>query len=423
MEKHENSGAHVAAQLAAAAANIARGAAQGGAAGAAVEGVKSFAPQLLKIIGGVLFFILCLPLLIFTALPSNMFAFPSVDDPEIAQLTSAAHQAADNYAKTQHSIQQRADHILQTASVGYDDVKASQSLQGFDGYWMAAISSVLHMQDLGEINAQETHNIINYSVQSSSSTEFYYVEEEYVYVKEDGSTEVRTRQVQRRRLHIALRASTPVEVMDQLGFTPEQRLWATQLHDTIADNQEQNEGGLVDLGDVTFTDASVPTVYYAQTDSRWGTNAYSGSTIGVAGCGPTAVAMVASTLGRSVTPAEVAAWSEQTGHACYGNGSYHSLVPDGLAHYGLRVECAGMPSAQRLVDALVSGKLVVVIMGPGTFTNSGHFMVLRGVTVDGKVLIADPISYNRSQRAWDLALIMKEAKRTASAGGPFWIVS
>ena len=62
-------------------------------------------------------------------------------------------------------------------------------------------------------------------------------------------------------------------------------------------------------------------------------------------------------------------------------------------------------------------------MGSGTFTTSGHFIVLRGVTVDGKVLIADPYSYSFSQREWDLSPIMQEAKRSAGAGGPFWIVS
>ena len=115
---------------------------------------------------------------------------------------------------------------------------------------------------------------------------------------------------------------------------------------------------------------------------------------------------------------------EGTGHAAYGNGSYHSLIPDALAnYYGLTVQRAGTSSAQQLVDTLSSGKLVVVIMGPGTFTTSGHFIVLRGVTADGKVLVADPYSYSFSQRKWNLSLIMREAKRSASAGGPFWIVS
>ena len=45
--------------------------------------------------------------------------------------------------------------------------------------------------------------------------------------------------------------------------------------------------------------------------------------------------------GSTVTPDQVAEWSESTGHAAYGNGSYHSLIPDALAHYGLTVQRAG----------------------------------------------------------------------------------
>ena len=212
--------------------------------------------------------------------------------------------------------------------------------------------------------------------------------------------------------------------MTQFGFTDFERQWAYQIHDTIADNQEQDDIPSVDMGDVTFTDTETHVVYYSQVESRWSDKAYSGSTIGIAGCGPTSVAIAVSTLtGRTVTPDQVAEWSEATGHAAYGNGSYHSLIPDALAHYGLTVQRAGTSCAQQLADALSAGKLVVVIMGPGTFTSTGHFMILRGTTATGKVLIADPISYNRSQKEWDLALILREAKHSAAAGGPFWIVS
>ena len=57
MENQENNRARTAAQLGATAVNIARGAAQGGVVGAAVEGVKSFAPQLIKVLAGILFFL------------------------------------------------------------------------------------------------------------------------------------------------------------------------------------------------------------------------------------------------------------------------------------------------------------------------------------------------------------------------------
>jgi hypothetical protein len=75
-----------------------------------------------------------------------------------------------------------------------------------------------------------------------------------------------------------------------------------------------------------------------------------------------------------------------------------------------------------MVDALADGKLVVAIMAKGHFTNSGHFIVLRGVTAEGKILVADPANYTRSQQAWDLAIILNEASGRAGAGGPFWII-
>ena len=73
------------------------------------------------------------------------------------------------------------------------------------------------------------------------------------------------------------------------------------------------------------------------------------------------------------------------------------------------------------MDALSQGKLVVALMTKGHFTSSGHFIVLRGVR-DGKILVADPSSYTRSQKAWDLSIILNEASRRAGAGGPFWII-
>jgi len=56
------------------------------------------------------------------------------------------------------------------------------------------------------------------------------------------------------------------------------------------------------------------------------------------------------------------------------------------------------------------------------FTSSGHFIVLRGVTSDGKILVADPASYSRSEKQWDLSIILSEASKYAAAGGPFWII-
>lgn len=80
------------------------------------------------------------------------------------------------------------------------------------------------------------------------------------------------------------------------------------------------------------------------------------------------------------------------------------------------------PTALAIVDALSEGKLVVTLMGPGHFTTGGHFIVLRGVTAEGKLLVADPVSYNKSQQEWDAEIVFNEASRNNAANGPFWII-
>ena len=119
----------------------------------------------------------------------------------------------------------------------------------------------------------------------------------------------------------------------------------------------------------------------------------------------------------------MADWAYENGYRCEGSGSFHSLIPEGARYFGLNVEGATRYEGQKIADALASGKLVVAIMGPGHFTTGGHFMVLRGVTAEGKILVADPGSYKRTGMEWDLSIILDESRRGAAAGGPFWIIS
>lgn len=111
----------------------------------------------------------------------------------------------------------------------------------------------------------------------------------------------------------------------------------------------------------------------------------------------------------------------ENGYWCSKSGSYHSLIPGAAEAWGLPVEGCTAAEPQRIVDALSSGKLVVAIMTKGHFTSGGHFIVLRGVQ-DGQILVADPASYNRSQKLWDMSIILGEASKRAGAGGPFWVI-
>ena len=150
---------------------------------------------------------------------------------------------------------------------------------------------------------------------------------------------------------------------------------------------------------VIFTDGATEVVYYNQLDERWADLPYGTDNIGGYGCGPTSMAIVVSSLtDQTVDPPTMAEWAYQNGYWCSGNGSYHSLIPGAAEGFGLQWESISTDDPQAVVDALASGKLIVALMSKGHFTSSGHFMVLRGVTSEGKILVADPASKKRSEQ-------------------------
>lgn len=136
-----------------------------------------------------------------------------------------------------------------------------------------------------------------------------------------------------------------------------------------------------------------------------------------------AMAIVVSSLtDQTVDPPTMAEWAYQNGYWCSGNGSYHSLIPGAAEGFGLQWESISTDDPQAVVDTLASGKLIVALMSKGHFTSSGHFMVLRGVTSEGKILVADPASKKRSEQEWDISIILDEARKGAAAGGPLWAI-
>ena len=58
----------------------------------------------------------------------------------------------------------------------------------------------------------------------------------------------------------------------------------------------------------------------------------------------------------------------------------------------------------------------------GVVHHEDQHMVLRGVTSEGKILVADPASKKRSEQEWDISIILDEARKGAAAGGPLWAI-
>ena len=365
-----------------------------------------------NVIAGVLAALLLLPMLIFTALPNTVFGYSSATNQGVADFTASAQRLADAYRniaqKNQSALERLVNSILPTfwtnGVADYDEYKVSNSSGAINQNWLIAIGSVRYKQDLAVMDDAALEDLL--------------------YGKLDYSASITDRV-----LNISVWDLTPEAYMTRLGFSQAEKDWATLLYSVMAEDQRVTVGDTdgpgsygTDYGDITFSNAATPVVYYNQTDARWGNKPYGKtSTIGRAGCGPTALAIaVASLTGNRVTPYDVAQWSVANGGLCEGSGSYHSLIPNGGRHYGLTVTSIGR-DGKKLVEALQEGKLVIAIMSKGHFTNSGHFIVLRGVTADGKLLVADPASVKRSNKEWDLRIVTGEASRkVGSAGGPFW---
>ena len=167
------------------------------------------------------------------------------------------------------------------------------------------------------------------------------------------------------------------------------------------------------------------TVYYMQTDPRWGNKIYGGEdTIAKYACGPTSMAIVVSSLTDiGIDPEQMSAWAFGKGYWYPQSGSLHSVVNGTAKAFGLKSEGVGNDSdtPEKVKKALKNGDMVVVLMGKGHFTKGGHFIVLRGITAEGKILVADCNSRENTMTEWDFETIQSEAK-WASDGGPFWII-
>lgn len=170
-----------------------------------------------------------------------------------------------------------------------------------------------------------------------------------------------------------------------------------------------------------LTGGVVELVYFNQGEEPWADALFGRDPISGFGCGPTVMSMVVSTLGTEVVdPAQMAQAAYEEGYCAPGSGSYLSIVEGMAQYFGLGAQSCGEISPEELCQRLATGELMVALMGPGHFTKGGHFIVLRGVTLTGQVLVADPNSRERSLALWEPQLILDELSASRTSGAPLW---
>lgn len=143
---------------------------------------------------------------------------------------------------------------------------------------------------------------------------------------------------------------------------------------------------------------SVP--LFVQWDKRWGYEKYSGNFFAASGCGPTTLSMVVVYLthNREASPIAVAKYSKEAGYSVDGSGSSWTLISEGCRHYGVKAKTVALDES-RMKAELDEGHPIVVNVGPGDFTDIGHFMVITGYDDEG-FSINDPNSIEKSGKRW-----------------------
>lgn len=192
---------------------------------------------------------------------------------------------------------------------------------------------------------------------------------------------------------------------------------------------EASSSDLIPSYDVMLDTALGSMQYYNQGDSRWADYPYGGSDpMKKYGCGPTVSAMLISSFvpspaAAALTPVELADWSAAHGYYAPHGGSYHSLIKAVTSAYGLHTVSVQTRSYEQAASLLSSGHILVALMGKGTFTDNGHYILITKLLENGMVSIADPNSYENTQQEWDLNFILSELKKSYDSGGPLWAVS
>ena len=430
---------HAASKTGKAVANIAKGAATGGVHGAALATANNSKKWIIALVA-----LAMLPVLIIAMLPSIIFGSFSGDGTNstnaITDDTVLAQNMMDLNTGISTVLSEGLVDVLSRidtdfAASGCDSMEVNNPYGSdvvFNANYFISMYCASKDQDISSISLADMESILRanedelYSFTYSDETRY-----------EDGEIDPQTNQPEQVAVSVRVyevQYNGEAHFQDHVfALSDDQKL--------LASNYAQNLSIL--LGDgmyqvlsmtefsamgasyegVVFTDGVTQVTYYNQLDSRWANSPYGTDNIVGYACGPTAMAIVVSSLtSETVDPPHMAQWAYENGYWCSRSGSYHTLIPGASEEWGLDVEGCTAAEPQRIVDALADGKLVVALMTKGHFTSSGHFIVLRGVTSDGQIMVADPSSYSRSEKTWDLSIILNEASKNAGAGGPFWII-
>ena len=145
-----------------------------------------------------------------------------------------------------------------------------------------------------------------------------------------------------------------------------------------------------------------------QYDKRWGYGIYKDDVIAINGCGPTSLAIILAGLtGRNdITPYDIALYSASNGY--YQSGTSWSFFTEGVQYFGIKGTEISLSKSNMMLE-LENDHPIICSMGRGDFTTTGHIIVITGIK-DGKFIVRDPNSKERSNKLWSYEKIAPQIK-------------
>lgn len=148
---------------------------------------------------------------------------------------------------------------------------------------------------------------------------------------------------------------------------------------------------------------------FIQWDKRWGYEQYGDNFMAVTGCGPTCLSMVYCGLtgNTDMNPYEMAKKADAEGLYVDGQGSLWSMMETLASELGLQVTPVSVDE-ESIRAELSTGHVLICVVGPGEFTDIGHFLVLRGLSENGNILLNDPNSRLNSEKEWEFSDLLPQ---------------
>ncbi len=138
------------------------------------------------------------------------------------------------------------------------------------------------------------------------------------------------------------------------------------------------------------------------------------------GCGIACLTMAASYLLDEEL--DVVEMADKFGAYNTERGSYWKLFEDSAQVLGLELQ-ERTYSRRTVMEALANGQIVIALQSEGLFTSGGHFILLTGLTENGRITVNDPNGWN-----WNKNTTLRYGfkygfteRQIFANGGPYWI--